>query len=56
MHTEIRFHGDPPNYRERQIIPVRSPQHAAEMERQLRQLHLDFIRRNWALLERVFSR
>ena len=53
MHTEIRFYGDQPKVKERRIIPARSPRHEAETLRQLRELHLDFIRRKRALLERI---
>ena len=41
---------------ERQIIPARSPQHAAEMDRQLQQLHRDSIRWKREIFKRVFSK
>jgi len=56
MHTEIRFHGDPPTCKERRIVPARSPKRAAEMERQLRLLRLEYLRRQQEFLSRVFNR
>jgi hypothetical protein len=56
MHTEIRFHGDPPRIKSRTIIPARSPKQAAETERQLRALHVEYIRRMEAVKARLFNR
>ena len=50
MHTEIRHPDDPPAYKERQIIPARNAEHAAKMERDLRRLRLEYLRKK----KRVF--
>lgn len=41
---------------ERQIIPARSPRHAAEMDRQLQRLHRDTIRWKREIFARVFNK
>jgi len=51
MHTEILTPQEKKSrYKERQIIPTRNAEHGKRMERELRRLHLDFLRKKRRVL------
>lgn len=52
MHTEITTPQER-KYKERRIIPARNQVHAREMDRQIRRLHIDYLRQKLTLLGRL---
>lgn len=50
FHTEIPHPDDPTRYKERHIIPARNAEHAAKMERDLRLLRLEYLRKKKRVL------